>query len=70
VKRKAVITFSATLVVYPDEDEDYDGGEMTESDASGWVGFALARGDKHAGGYISYPGAVSSIAYEDFDEDD
>ncbi|MEU0860652.1 hypothetical protein ABZ352_35595 [Streptomyces griseofuscus] len=67
-KRKAVIEFTGTLEVYPDDDE-YEGGEMSARDATGWVWHALARGDKHAGNY-STSGGVVSVAYEDYDEDE
>lgn len=66
--KKAVIEFSGTLVVCPDC-EEYDGGEMSERDAQGWVWHALARGDKHAGNYQTSSG-VESVSYEDYDEDE
>lgn len=66
--RKAVIEFTGTLTVYPDDDE-YEGGEMSMEDARGWVWHALARGDKHASGFSSSGGPVS-ITYEDFDPDE
>ncbi|MFE5159107.1 hypothetical protein ACFRNT_11345 [Streptomyces sp. NPDC056697] len=66
--KQAVIKFSGTLTVYPDGDE-YEGGEMSENDARGWVWHALARGDKHADNYTT-SGGVTSIAYENYDEED
>jgi len=67
-KRKALIEFSGTLTVYEDGDE-YEGGSLSESDAQGWLWHALARGDKHAGNYLT-SGGVTSISYEDYDEDE
>ncbi|MFE5093265.1 hypothetical protein ACFRCI_23610 [Streptomyces sp. NPDC056638] len=66
--KKANIEFSGTLTVYPDGDE-YEGGEMSDRDAQGWVWHALARGDKHAGTY-STSGGVTSVSYEDYDPDE
>ncbi|MFE0326290.1 hypothetical protein ACFW08_05675 [Streptomyces sp. NPDC058960] len=66
--KQAVIEFSGTLVVYPDGDE-YEGGELSDRDAQGWVWHALARGDKHAGNYLT-SGGVVSVSYEDYDEDE
>ncbi|MFJ3248364.1 hypothetical protein [Streptomyces sp. NPDC086782] len=67
--KQAVIEFSGTLTVYPDGDE-YEGGEMSERDARGWVSHALARGDKHAWNYTASGGSPISISYEDYDEDE
>lgn len=67
--KKAVIEFSGTLVVYPDGDE-YEGGEMSDSQARDWVSHALARGDKHAWNYLTYGGPVGVVTYEDYEEDD
>lgn len=66
--KQAVIEFTGTLVVYPDGDE-YEGGEMSESDARGWVSHALRRGDKHAWNY-STSGGVTSVSYEDYEDED
>lgn len=66
-KRQVVIEFTGTLTVYPDDDE-YEGGEMTMTDARGWVWHALARGDKHAGTYAT-SGAPVSISYEPYNEE-
>lgn len=66
--KKAVIEFSGTLTVYPDGDE-YEGGEMTENDARGWVWHALARGDKHAGNYDT-SGGVTAVTYEEYDPEE
>jgi hypothetical protein len=66
--KQAVIEFSGTLTVYPDGDE-YEGGEMSERDARGWISHALARGDKHASSYSTSGGFVS-VSYEDYDEDE
>jgi hypothetical protein len=66
--KQAVIEFHGYLTVFPDGDE-YDGEEMPERDAQGWVWHALARGDKHAGNYMTSGGAVS-VSYEDYDEDE
>ncbi|MFD7776623.1 hypothetical protein [Streptomyces sp. NPDC059753] len=66
--KRAVIEFTGTLTVYPDGDE-YEGGELSMEDARGWVWHALARGDKHAGGY-STSGAPVSVTYEDHEEDE
>jgi hypothetical protein len=67
--RKAHIPFSGTLTVYQDDDE-YEGGEMSASDARGWVWHALARGDKHAGNYDTSGGPDGSITNEDYDPDE
>ncbi|MEU7243370.1 hypothetical protein [Streptomyces sparsogenes] len=66
--KQAVIEFSGTLTVYPDGDE-YEGGEMSERDADGWLSTALTRGDKHAWQYTT-SGGVTAITYEDYDEED
>jgi hypothetical protein len=66
--KQAVIEFSGTLTVYPDGDE-YEGGEMTERDARGWISHALSRGDKHAGNYLT-SGGLTSITYEKYDEEE
>ncbi|MEV4037687.1 hypothetical protein [Streptomyces umbrinus] len=66
--KKAVIEFSGTLTVFPDGDE-YEGGEMSLEDARGWVGHAMARGDKHAGNYMTSAGA-DAVTYEEFVEDE
>ncbi|MDH6625778.1 hypothetical protein M2271_003589 [Streptomyces sp. LBL] len=66
--KQAVIEFSGTFTIYPDGDE-YEGGEMPDRDAYGWVSHALARGDKHAGNYLT-SGGVTSATYEDYDEDE
>lgn len=67
--KQAVIEFSGTLTVYPDGDE-YEGGAMSERDARGWISHAMARGDKHAGNYLTSAGLVGSVTYEDYDEDE
>ncbi|MGW6949027.1 hypothetical protein ACWGHD_19135 [Streptomyces xanthophaeus] len=67
--RQAVIEFTATLTVKEDGDE-WEGGEMTDEEAAGWVAHCLARGDKHAWNYTGYGVPVSSISYEDVDEDE
>lgn len=65
--KQAVIEFSGTLTVRPGE--DYEGGEMSLEDARGWLSTALARGDKHAWQYLT-SGGVTSVTYEDYDEDE
>jgi hypothetical protein len=65
--KQAVIEFSGTLTVHPND--EYEGGEMSERDARGWISHALARGDKHASGY-STSGGLISVTYEDYDEDE
>jgi hypothetical protein len=67
--KKAVIPFAGTIVVYPDGDE-YEGGDMSSSDAQGWVWHALARGDKHASNFISYGGPSGPVTFEDYDSDE
>ncbi|MFJ5103218.1 hypothetical protein [Streptomyces sp. NPDC088554] len=66
--RQAVITFSGTLTVYPDGDE-YEGESMTLGEAHGWVAHAMARGDKHAGNYLTSAGA-DSLTFEDYNPDE
>ncbi|MEU8840274.1 hypothetical protein AB0D97_14235 [Streptomyces roseus] len=67
--RKAVISFTATLEVKEDGDE-WEGGDMSENTARDWAAHCLARGDKHAWNYTYYGVDVSSISYEDVDEDE
>ncbi|MEU7039810.1 hypothetical protein AB0A77_01975 [Streptomyces varsoviensis] len=67
--RKATIEFSGTLVVYEDGDE-WEGTEMTGDELRGWLGHAMARGDKHAGNYIFYGGRPTSVTYEEADEEE
>ncbi|WP_432157809.1 hypothetical protein [Streptomyces sp. bgisy153] len=69
MKRKAHIPFSGTITVYQDDDE-YEGGEISDRDAQGWVWHALARGDKHASNFTSSGGPSGSVEYEDYDEDE
>ncbi|MFI2212996.1 hypothetical protein [Streptomyces sp. NPDC020141] len=66
--RHAYIEFTATLVVKEDGDE-WEGGDMSDEEAAGWVAHALARGDKHAGTYKSFGRVPTSITYESFDEE-
>lgn len=66
--KQAVVEFHGYLTVFPDGDE-YDGETMTLEDARGWVSHAMARGDKHASGYLTSAGAVA-VTYEDYDEDE
>jgi hypothetical protein len=67
--KQAVIEFSGTLTVYPDGDE-YEGGEMSERDARGWISHALTCGDKHAWNYSTSAGLVGSVTYEDYEDYD
>ncbi|MCM2391754.1 hypothetical protein [Streptomyces albipurpureus] len=67
--KRATIEFTATLVVAEDGDE-WEGGEMSTDDAYGWIQHALARGDKHASGYITYGGMATSITYEEVDDEE
>nr|WSW58458.1 hypothetical protein OG513_07620 [Streptomyces sp. NBC_00998] len=67
--RKAVIKFSATLEVKEDGDE-WEGGDMSPEDARGWVSHLLSRGDKHSWHFTGYGASVSSVTYEDVDEDE
>ncbi|MEV6684416.1 hypothetical protein AB0N28_03570 [Streptomyces sp. NPDC051130] len=67
--RQAVIKFTASLVVKEDGDE-WEGGDMSDDVAGGWVSHCLARGDKHAWNYTGYGVSVSSVTYEDIDEDE
>lgn len=67
--RKAVIEFTATLEVLEDGDE-WEGEPMKDREAAGWASFCLTRGDKHAWNYTAYGVSVSSVTYEDVDEDE
>ncbi|MEU1037650.1 hypothetical protein [Streptomyces sp. NPDC005907] len=69
MRRKAHIPFSGTITVFQDDDE-YEGGEISTSDAQGWIWHALARGDKHAGNFVSSGGPDGVVTYEDYDEDE
>ncbi|MEW1551400.1 hypothetical protein [Streptomyces tsukubensis] len=66
--RQATIEFAGTLTVWEDGDE-WDGSEMSEREASGWIAHALARGDKHAWKYSTHGGPPTSITYEDVDDE-
>jgi hypothetical protein len=66
--KKATIKFTATLVVHEDGDE-WEGEEMSRDDASGWVDHALSRGDKHSGNFLAYAGPVTSVTYEEADDE-
>jgi hypothetical protein len=67
--RKAVIEFSATLEVKEDGDE-WEGADMSDYTAQGWASYCLTRGDKHAWNFTAYGVDVSSISYEECDEDE
>jgi hypothetical protein len=51
--RTATIEFTGSLVVYQDDDE-WEGDDMTNSEAAGWVEHCLSRGGKHAGNFTAY----------------
>lgn len=65
--KQAVIEFSGTLVVRPND--EYEGEGMSLEAARGWVSHALSRGDKHASDYDT-SGGVMSIEFEDYDEEE
>ncbi|MFB7671306.1 hypothetical protein ACFC26_07795 [Kitasatospora purpeofusca] len=67
--RTATITFTAALEVVEDGDE-WEGGDMSPEDARGWVGHAMARGDKHAWNYTAYGATVTGIEYGQRDEEE
>ncbi|MCY0926261.1 hypothetical protein OTB20_08580 [Streptomyces sp. H27-H1] len=67
--RKAVIEFTATLEVKEDGDE-WEGGNLSPSNAQGWASACLERGDKHAWNYTAYGVSVSSVTYEDVEEEE
>ncbi|MFG3014348.1 hypothetical protein ACGFZB_28795 [Streptomyces cinerochromogenes] len=66
--KKAVIETTVYVTVYPGD--EYDGEEMSGMDASGWMSHALSRGDKHTGQYYTSFGPITSVTYEDYDEDE
>lgn len=66
--KKAVIEFSGWLTVYPGD--EYEGEEMTDEEARGWISHAMARGDKHTGQYLTSAGLAGSVEYEDYDPDE
>lgn len=67
--KKAYIEFSGTLLVEEDGDE-WEGGEMSDQEARGWVGHAMARGDKHACNYTFYGASPTSVTYEDAEDEE
>ncbi|MGW6855842.1 hypothetical protein [Streptomyces xanthophaeus] len=67
--RQAIIKFTATLEVKEDGDE-WEGGDLSTYEARGWASHCLARGDKHAWNYTHYGVSVSSVEYQDVDEDE
>ncbi|MEO3974413.1 hypothetical protein [Streptomyces sp. CAU 1734] len=67
--RRACIEFTAWLEVTEDGDE-WEGGDMSNEDAAGWIAHALARGDKHASNYTAYNSRPTSVTYEDVEEEE
>lgn len=66
--KQAVIEFTGHVTIYPDGDE-YEGGELSATDAYFWLSGAMARGDKHASSYNT-SARVVAVTYENYAPDE